>query len=155
MANAPCSTDLRERAPWPVSTSNREWPGAVRRHGRRAAANPFRRRFERVTVGFWLGGLALGSVGFLVGARMPYEHPVAVVISVAWWTLYCGCFGACLGALVCWLTRSLEALPPPWPVGAGKPPTAAGGEEQITATSKQARQTGTGETPLPTASGAR
>jgi hypothetical protein len=31
---------------------------------------------------------------------MPYRHPVAVTISVLWWGIYLGCFGASLGALL-------------------------------------------------------
>jgi hypothetical protein len=30
---------------------------------------------------------------------MPYHHPVAVAISVVWWAVYLGCFGASVGAL--------------------------------------------------------
>src|SRR5262249_24091338 len=71
---------------------------AVRPDEGRAAANPFRRRFDRVTVGFWLGAIVLGTAGLIIGARMPYRHPVAVGVSVAWWALYCGCLGASLGA---------------------------------------------------------
>jgi hypothetical protein len=57
-----------------------------------------RRRFDRVGIGFWLGGIALGTVGFIVGACMPYRHPAGVTISVLWWGIYLGCFGASIGA---------------------------------------------------------
>jgi hypothetical protein len=30
---------------------------------------------------------------------MPYHHPVAMSISVIWWGIYLGCFGASLGGL--------------------------------------------------------
>jgi hypothetical protein len=30
---------------------------------------------------------------------MPYRHPVAVTMSVVWWGIYSGCFGASIGAL--------------------------------------------------------
>jgi hypothetical protein len=30
---------------------------------------------------------------------MPYTHPVAIAISMIWWGIYIGCFGASLGAL--------------------------------------------------------
>jgi hypothetical protein len=57
------------------------------------------RRFDRILFGFWLGGGFLGTVGCVFGACMPYHHPVARVISVLWWGIYCGCLGASLGAL--------------------------------------------------------
>ena len=61
--------------------------------------NRLRRRFNR-TIGFWLAGLSLGAVGCLVGASMPYQHPVGVAVSVVWWGIYFGCLGMNLGALV-------------------------------------------------------
>ena len=54
----------------------------------------------RPTVGFWLGGGLLGTGGLILGACMPYQHPVGVVISALWWGIYLGCFGASVGALV-------------------------------------------------------
>jgi hypothetical protein len=36
--------------------------------------------------------------GCILGASMPYRHPVGVTISLLWWGFYLGCFGACLGA---------------------------------------------------------
>jgi hypothetical protein len=65
------------------------------------------RRFDRVTIGFWLGGLVLGTAGCILGVWMPYRHPVAVTISVIWWGIYVGCSGAAFGALFgMWLGRS-------------------------------------------------
>jgi hypothetical protein len=52
------------------------------------------------TIGFWLGGGLLGTVGFILGVCMPYHHPVALAISALWWGIYLGCFGASIGALV-------------------------------------------------------
>jgi len=63
-------------------------------------ATPSRRRFDRVSIGLCVGGISLGAVGCTLGACMPYHHPVAVAISVIWWGVYIGCFGASLGALV-------------------------------------------------------
>jgi hypothetical protein len=57
-------------------------------------------RLRRETKGFWLGGAALAVVGCIVGALMPYRHPVAVALSVLWWGLYFGCFGGSIGALI-------------------------------------------------------
>jgi hypothetical protein len=57
-------------------------------------------RFRPRTLGFWLGGAGMATGGCLLGALMPYRHPVAVAISVLWWGIYFGCFGASVGALV-------------------------------------------------------
>jgi hypothetical protein len=57
-------------------------------------------RFSPVTIGLWLGGAGMGIGGCLLGALMPYRQPVAVAISVLWWGIYFGCFGASVGALV-------------------------------------------------------
>jgi hypothetical protein len=57
------------------------------------------RQFDRIFLGFWLGGGFLGTVGCVFGACMPYHHPVARVIRVLWWGIYCGCLGASVGAL--------------------------------------------------------
>jgi hypothetical protein len=51
------------------------------------------------TLGFWLGGGLLGTVGIILGVCMPFHHPVAVAISALWWGIYLGCLGASLGAL--------------------------------------------------------
>jgi hypothetical protein len=66
-------------------------------------------RFNPRTTGFWLGGTGMGTGGCLLGALLPYRHPVAVAISVLWWGIYCGWFGASVGALVGELT---ERAPP-------------------------------------------
>jgi hypothetical protein len=57
-----------------------------------------------VSLGFWLGGISLGAAGCILGACMPYQRPVAVAMSVVWWGVYLGCFGASLGALLGLLT---------------------------------------------------
>jgi hypothetical protein len=69
-------------------------------------------RFRPRTIGFWLGGAGMATGGCLLGALMPYRHPVAVAISVLWWGLYFGCFGASVGALVGILVD--RAPPRPW-----------------------------------------
>jgi hypothetical protein len=112
MTNTSCSSDLKNRPPIPSRASQGKWPGRNRTHEGRSAANPFHRRFDRVTAGFWLGWVVLGTAGFLVGTRVPYRHPVAVATCVAWWTLYCGCLGASLGALICWLSERAPVVPP-------------------------------------------
>src|SRR5262249_31387623 len=59
----------------------------------------FLRRCNRITVGFWLGGVLLGTAGCLLGASLSSHHPVARILSVLWWGISCGCLGASLGAL--------------------------------------------------------
>ena len=67
----------------------------------------FRDGFRPETKGFWLGGAGLAAVGCAVGAMMPYDHSVCVAVSIVWWGLYCGVFGAAMGANVALLiTRS-------------------------------------------------
>jgi hypothetical protein len=65
-------------------------------------------------VGFWLGGLALGVPGCVLGAVLPYQRPLAVALSVLWWGTFLGCFGASVGALLVLLWR--------------RPPAAAAGD---------------------------
>jgi hypothetical protein len=93
----------------PVYTTATKAPGqrAGDPHGRQPTASPCRRRLNPVTVGFWLGGLVLGTGGAVVGACMPYHHPVAVTLSILWWGIYLGCFGASLGAVFAlWKNRT-------------------------------------------------
>jgi hypothetical protein len=42
---------------------------------------------------------------------MPYRQPVAVAISVLWWGVYLGSFGASIGALIALFTKSTPAPP--------------------------------------------
>jgi hypothetical protein len=87
MANTSSTLDRSNLMLSSVATANAE--------PRRA----LRCRYDRITLGFWLGGIILGTAGCLLGAAPPYHHPVARVISVLWWGIYFGCSGACLGAL--------------------------------------------------------
>jgi hypothetical protein len=100
MANSARSTDLRDVPPSPLPAGTWDWQRAVRPHKRQPAVSPFRRRFNPITLGFWLGGIALATGGIILGGRMPYRHPTAVSISVLWWGIYLGCFGAAIGALL-------------------------------------------------------
>jgi hypothetical protein len=84
----------RRKVSWPHATANRERKITARRP-----------RFGRATIGFWLGGSLLGTGGCILGASMPYHHPVALVISALWWGIYLGCFGASVGALGAILTE--------------------------------------------------
>ena len=76
------------------ATGTREWKSPAR--------SP---RFARSTIGFWLGGVLLGTGGCILGLCMPYHHPVAVVLSALWWGIYLGCFGASVGALIALFTE--------------------------------------------------
>jgi formyltetrahydrofolate deformylase len=85
----------------PVIARSGEWQRVLPTGSGRDIPSPFRcRRFHPVTIGFWLGGVCLGTGGCILGAFMPYRHPVAVALSVLWWGIYFGCFGAGIGALV-------------------------------------------------------
>ena len=121
MASTGRSTDLRNSPPSPVTPSKGDWQWAIHPHKLQPAANPFRRRLGRITIGFWLGGIALGTCGCILGACMPYSHPVAVTISVLWWGIYLGCFGASVGALSVLLAEQAPAPPPQQPDGASAP----------------------------------
>jgi hypothetical protein len=68
-------------------------------------------RFNR-TLGFWLGGIVLGTAGCIIGALAPYEHPVAVTLSMLWWGVYVGAFGGSVGALIGVLAENISAAPP-------------------------------------------
>jgi hypothetical protein len=57
------------------------------------------RRWSGITRGFWPSGIVLGTAGCILGVSLSYHHPVAWVLSVLWCGIYCGCFGASLGAL--------------------------------------------------------
>jgi hypothetical protein len=81
------------------------------------------RRFSPVTIGFWLGGAGMGIGGCLLGALMPYRHPVAVALSVLWWGIYFGCFGASIGALVGVFADPAPTWPSQASAGAGTAPT--------------------------------
>jgi hypothetical protein len=64
----------------------------------------YRRRFNR-DIGGCLGGVVLGAGGCLLGASLPYQHPVAVAVSMLWWGIYLGCLGLSIGAVRnCWET---------------------------------------------------
>jgi hypothetical protein len=88
-------------------------------------------RFSPVTVGFWLGGAGMGMGGCLLGALMPYRHPVAVTISVRCWGVYFGCFRASIGALIGVFTDRRPTRPCRISHVAGKGPTESGQADGI------------------------
>jgi autotransporter-associated beta strand protein len=114
MQNTSCSVERLNEATSPLCAAKGEPERAVGAGKDQSAANPFRRRrFDRVSIGFWLGGAGLGMGGCFLGAFMPYHHPVAGAISVLWWGIYCGCFGASIGALIGLFTGGA----PSWGIG--------------------------------------
>jgi hypothetical protein len=117
MASVTRLTGPGNSPPSPVAAGNGERQRAVRPHEGQPGPNA-RRRFDGAAVGFWLGGIALGVGGCIFGACMPYRHPVAVTISVLWWGVYFGCFGAGIGALLgLWTGRAPASLS----LGSGRP----------------------------------
>jgi hypothetical protein len=78
------------------------------------------------TMAFWLVGTGMGMGGCVLGALMPYHHPVAVAMSVLWWGIYFACLGAGVGALVGSLTEPAPPRPSARLGGAGMVTTALG-----------------------------
>jgi hypothetical protein len=99
MVNSEWSTDSGILLPVPAALKNEAWTSPRARTRRQVVAKRHR-RFDPVRLGFWLGGLTLGAVGCIVGASMPYHHPLAIAISAIWWGIYVGCFGGSIGALI-------------------------------------------------------
>jgi hypothetical protein len=93
-------TNRRTPTPSPAPAGNEEDNHVVRRL-----------RFNR-TIGFWLGGIVLGTAGCIIGAAVPYEHPVAVTTSMVWWGIYIGSFGGSVGALIGVLIEGTGTAPP-------------------------------------------
>ena len=116
MSNPLGLTDRRNPAPSFLTGAREAWQKA-----RRSPKAPLRRRFHR-TIGFCLGGVLLGLGGCILGSCMPYRHPVAVTISVLWWGIYFGCFGASIGALLGLWAEQIPGSPSRRPDGAGKLP---------------------------------
>ena len=99
MTSTPFLKDPRKTRRSPTTLGSWELQDAVRLHAGQAAPNGVRRRFDRV-IGLWLGGIVLGTGGCILGASLPYRHPVGVTLSVLWWGFYFGCFGMWLGAVL-------------------------------------------------------
>ena len=93
-----------------TSHRERDWHGPSHRARAgevRPAANIKNRRFNRV-IGFWLGGILFAAGGCLFGVTRPYEHPASVAASALWWSIYFGCFGMSIGALLgLWAEKTL------------------------------------------------
>ena len=100
----PTTSSLRDHsnvASAPTSAGSGDWQEAVHSRFQQVAMNSgaFSRRFDRV-IGLTLGGIVLGTGGCILGASMPYRHPVGITISMLWWGIYFGCLGVWLGAVL-------------------------------------------------------
>jgi hypothetical protein len=94
------TTRLTEvRNPRPLSSTSENGNPTFRPRVWQTARKAVCRRLGAVTVGFWLGGFALGIAGCSLGACLPHRQPVGAAISMLWWGVYLGCFGASIGAL--------------------------------------------------------
>jgi hypothetical protein len=113
MAKTRQLTDRQHRIPSSIPAGERE--------GQRAVDLGL----DRVTLAFRLGGVILGMAGCILGAWMPYSHPVARTLSVLWWGVSLGCLGGSLGVLACVLTERAPASPSRGPAVTGRPPTGA------------------------------
>jgi hypothetical protein len=100
---------------FPNSTEN-EHPGTpIRRNKWKTALPAARRRLDSITVGFLVGGLALGLAGCILGIFVPYRHPVSVTFSMFWWSFWLGFIGAYIGACVGELFFRPRGYDPPKP----------------------------------------
>jgi hypothetical protein len=124
-ARSCATTEALEGCAPPTSTFQPPGGKATPHRGLSAPREPARGslvhagRFSPVAIGFWLGGAGMAVAGCLLGAMMPYRHPVAVALSVLWWGLYLGCLGAWVGALVGALTDRAPPRPSATGDGAG------------------------------------
>ena len=107
--NTRCCLESRKTVLVPDITVNKALTETARARRKRSGSGPSR-RFDRASIGFWLGGATFGTVGFIHGYCMPYHHPVAIAISMIWWGIYIGCLGASLGALIGLFTRFAPAV---------------------------------------------
>jgi hypothetical protein len=118
MVNTERSTYSRKLTLVPMIAEDEGWTEPTRTGTGRAVPS-LSCRFDRVSFGFWLGAITLGTGGCILGGCMPYHHPIAVTISVIWWGMYIGCLGASLGALFGLLIHALSgrssgSLDLPW-----------------------------------------
>jgi hypothetical protein len=123
MASAPRSTDLCNSLP-PATPGNGDRDATARPHSPKPV-DVARRRLNR-ELGALIGGLIFLGGGCLLGASMPYEHPVGVAVSILWWGIYAGCFGLCVGALLGLWADSTPPSPPPGAMEGNGAPAEAG-----------------------------
>jgi hypothetical protein len=90
-------TFIRDRRRAPDRSIRNPPAPAARREPKNPAPST---RFAGRTIGFWLGGVVLGTGGCILGVCMPYHHPVAVVMSALWWGIFLGCLGASIGSVL-------------------------------------------------------
>jgi hypothetical protein len=114
-----------DRIPSPLPAAGKQWRW------------PVHREVEWTTLAFRVGGIVLGTVGCILGAWMPYGHPVARTLSVLWWGVFLGCLGGSLAVVACLLAERAPACPiegsavptrlrtgaaMTWPAGSFEPP---------------------------------
>ena len=109
MINTECSLESRKTV-LVLDIAENEVRTAPTRARRKLVDSVPSRRFDRASIGFWLGGATFGTVGCILGYCMPYHHPVAIAISMIWWGIYIGCLGASLGGLIGLFTRFAPAV---------------------------------------------
>src|SRR5262249_28363514 len=108
MPNTKCPSDSRKRTYVPLIADSEPKTGTARSRKTPTLANPPRQR-DRVTIGFWIGAIALGIAGCVLGGYMPYQHPVATAMSIFWWGIFMGCFGGSLGGLLALTTQERDS----------------------------------------------
>jgi hypothetical protein len=136
MSDTPCTTEQSTFVPSSVTE--------VKREKQRVPRRPW----SRITLGFWLGGIVFGTAGGLLGASLSYHQPVARVLSVLWWGIYCGCFGASLGTLPGLFLRCRIAGPPLPHAGRAAVAAESHGRETVPQRQEVARWGGTGSSGL-------
>jgi hypothetical protein len=94
-------------APAIQHTAESEW--AVPAGMVQAGADVVRRRWDPIRIGMVSGGLILGAVGVAVAASYSCTHPAGIAVSVIWWGIYYGAFGASIGALPGLFTQRARA----------------------------------------------
>jgi hypothetical protein len=93
------STDRRTPSPVQTIEHMAESGWAFSTGMTQAWADVVRRRRDPITIGLFAGGLVLAAAGVTVAASYSYAHPVGLAVSMIWWGIYCGAFGASIGAL--------------------------------------------------------
>jgi hypothetical protein len=106
------STDRQTPSPAPAIEQRAENESAVPTDRVQARADAVRRRrWDPITIGMLAGGLVLAAVGVAVAASHSYAHPAARAASLIWWGIYCGAFGASIGALPGLFTQRIRLAP--------------------------------------------
>jgi hypothetical protein len=98
MNNTLRSTPRPNSHPFPSTTEKANPQSVVRPRKWQTAIRAVRRRLDPITIGFLVGGFALGVGGCILGIFVQYRHPVSLTFSVLWWGFWLGFVGAYVGA---------------------------------------------------------